>query len=116
MNIEDWELYRRIEMYQIEEEIDIEIEKEIISAIYQKYAFPKPSLTLLQIGMISLIIIIIMCLYPYIAINYPTQLLALIESPYLKPIVLGGFPGLYGLYARKKSQNQHEHVKKKILI
>lgn len=97
MNIQDWEIYRRIEMEQIKQEALQEIDAEIEAS---KQPMKTKDLFLLYAGAIIFVLI-----FFYFYANHPGLLYQVFEAPILKPIILA-CPGTYGVYMARKEKNK----------
>ena len=96
MNDDDWQIYRCIELESIKEECWTELDKELK---VDKEPFP------LIVIAFDIGLVIFALLFLYLGMSNPMLLYNFFEAPILKPILLVGPPGIYGIY-KKYSQNR----------
>lgn len=101
---EYFKLERRLEMYKIKDEVELELLKEEINKINNEHQF-SISISIKTYLIIVIISVIFAIWYFYMAIFEPKLLYQIMELVYFKPIVLAS-PGIYALYEKWKKNSK----------
>jgi len=107
MDVEEWEIYRSIEMRIIQEEIDMEITRELWKALWEQEFCFEMKISTRQLFFFYIFLFSVIIIISAISLIDLNSLYVFLELPPMKPVIMVTIPAIMGIKSRRNHKKKH---------